>query len=1550
MFNEILHTDVMTMIKANRSVLRLPYRWLGRGILSFVVILGLGALQPPVARSSYEIPIVDSTTTGAKAEFRGIWSVNRGTDNRRFSDSLVLGSKSLLEGYESIAVGVDPTLVDGSGNPDWDRNGVLFYYNGKTWTRPTEPFRMVSNPYTTLPVFGMNAVAGQMGNGYGGPVTVVVGANHRAAVWRNTMGQPGDNLRNPSALLQYYDRFERLRVSNTPTPESVITNSTKRRDFYAVDAATGWGELFILGGQTNGQSYAAVGATAGSALDLTVAADVNKVGGTLFATGDQNGVTLRIPRFINPAATAIDSANENIVGIKVLDKETVYIVTSTFNGNDRYSVNGRTCDTPGSQRWRLYRMYIDRDAVVTDWEKLLDLTGGCAYAVSAGYQPTGSVTYRLGQRNPHIIWVATNDGIVEYREPTSGWNVATPASTPVYTTLASPAGVPSRVRRAAGTTYYSISSVRDRGGENVNLIDNGAFDRWDTANFKPSTWTDISATADFWNGATCAKHQNYQKHTSGNFIEIFPWKPFREGTNCTGLLSFNIGTMGVFTSAEVVPYEGQTFRLKGRYRVTFEQKSGSIPMPKFAQGGVSVGCAGGNDQAGNFRRLDCSINNRSLFKTYIAEIPEGDTVERIRDESMADWETFDILISRDDLNMTDYTASDGNVLVSPRLFNIQVACEATYGAKVWCDDISIEEVTVPPTKARNTYYVAAVGKDGAIVSSDDAMAASPVYAGEPFPTSTTPAGTTTHFNAIHASGVQHSYTAGSIYNTTTGLSTGQWNTSLYSRIPSSLKGYIQVGTIDKGLDNGTILHPGGEYPRSGVISVGCLNDKDPITQTTLCQRSSDSYGISLEVNGAIKTGTLRGRAWFGKEIGPSNYADNETANGGTCLSEGQLDARSDPTVQPYNLTGVCDRYNRLCWGNAPASPRRVHSQVSCRTDFDCYGRCSNDGGRICVQASDCAYGPNSALPIDTNQTTGKLVRNPGKQLICSIDSPQSCTSFGWLSFDPGDASGTDPNNASLGVVYNTLATDYNVSSAGSASGGHEFRGSAQFLTPATLGYCSNLRTKSCSATQPCGAGEGTCKNRGWVSFRGDPVVDASSSYYQVGGVAGNDYMYACQDCFGASPDIRCAFCTNDNNRSCRPSDVANQASCTKVCSTAPHAACTTDGECGGGKCVAGGVCRANRNQFCSTDSECGTGDVCLIGLMCKAAGNSCAAYGVNYSSVLGQYSGYAWSEDFGWLGFSAVGNAGVRFIQTRLGDIRAGGSIGDTTNEGQRPSADTCNSTYLIIAGTGKTIASNWCSALAYTVGGSETGFRTEDAIPLPTDTTYYTNALGRIDVDGLLTPLDTGENKYGQAVVPISDVAGDIAGPWKAAMTASGNEFILGGKVYDATCSTGTCRLSTDLDQAKKILTFAPAGNLATDGSGAGILHIRGNLIIDTEMAYSSTSISDARQLASLTIIVDGDITVNSGISEIVGAYFTLPDDTTPRTFFSTDGSISTVPLKVSGILVAQKFVFRRSKGGTVERPAPSELVIYDGRLQINPPASLIDFTRALPVTRAQP
>jgi hypothetical protein len=153
---------------------------------------------------------------------------------------------------------------------------------------------------------------------------------------------------------------------------------------------------------------------------------------------------------------------------------------------------------------------------------------------------------------------------------------------------------------------------------------------------------------------------------------------------------------------------------------------------------------------------------------------------------------------------------------------------------------------------------------------------------------------------------------------------------------------------------------------------------------------------------------------------------------------------------------------------------------------------------------------------------------------------------------------------------------------------------------------------------------------------------------------------------------------------------------------------------------------------------------------------------------------------------------------------------------------------------------------------------------------------------------------------------------------------------------------------------------------SGAGIVYVDGNLTINNDITYATTTVNRLKYIPSLVWIVRGDVNIDPTVKNLAGTFIVIGDGS-PHTCpaivsannppasqgcgrFSTgnDSGILAGPqgLIVSGHVLARQFLFQRSYNAAdnKNKAKPSETFIADGRLQANPPDGLADLSRTLP------
>jgi len=378
----------------------------------------------------------------------------------------------------------------------------------------------------------------------------------------------------------------------------------------------------------------------------------------------------------------------------------------------------------------------------------------------------------------------------------------------------------------------------------------------------------------------------------------------------------------------------------------------------------------------------------------------------------------------------------------------------------------------------------------------------------------------------------------------------------------------------------------------------------------------------------------------------------------------------------------------------------------------------------------------------------------------------------------------------------------------------------------------------------------------------------------------------------------------------------------------------------------------------------GSGNTCFKCTACDKVSNgidsritcntcdSCYLYGGASDSQTGGSLGWAWNgnddgssnvdkDGAGWVQLNPKGGeSGLVYpwLQTQYGAVF--GSNGFK----QKAVVSGINATYCIFAQDVLNFRSQNCAKNIPDVSISFPQKNNADA--------SYKNALGRLDIYGLSTTVDSGHkyNKYGNIVNKISGNPN-----WTSAEAAPlDNKVIL---------IHGNLSIGNGFSVVN--------GN--SSQSGNGLVIVEGNLYIDNDFSYDAGSISDVKQLASIAWIVKGDIIFKSSVTHAVGAFIALGQDGVgcqydngspcdnsidyPRFRQNGYGVFSTAdlsnpadmadlsnPLVISGLILAKAFNFVRSFSNIQQG---SEKIIYDGRLMANPPPGLKSLLEILPVIR---
>lgn len=304
------------------------------------------------------------------------------------------------------------------------------------------------------------------------------------------------------------------------------------------------------------------------------------------------------------------------------------------------------------------------------------------------------------------------------------------------------------------------------------------------------------------------------------------------------------------------------------------------------------------------------------------------------------------------------------------------------------------------------------------------------------------------------------------------------------------------------------------------------------------------------------------------------------------------------------------------------------------------------------------------------------------------------------------------------------------------------------------------------------------------------------------------------------------------------------------------------------------------------------------------------------------YNGSSVDYSFGWFSFSPTIAAINPWLQAQSGDVYAQKGI-----EGTLAPATAYNATYRILSNQAIT---GFSSAQAEALWIDPT----YGQINFPSTQTRYSNALGSLDVDGLLCDGQTTcTNKYGITVI-------------KSTLPLSGNN-VLGNKVYFVNSNWN-------------IHVNAEFKNGTGYESGAGTVIVNGNVTINGDLTYQSSAAETRfKNLASLAWIIKGDLKIKGSVKNVAGNFIVLGNGTPcaesgegpagcGQVFSCYDGDCNTAPLTVNGFIMARKFNFNRTYSVNPPAVQPAESVVYDGRLLANTPPGLADFAKAMPLWRS--
>lgn len=310
----------------------------------------------------------------------------------------------------------------------------------------------------------------------------------------------------------------------------------------------------------------------------------------------------------------------------------------------------------------------------------------------------------------------------------------------------------------------------------------------------------------------------------------------------------------------------------------------------------------------------------------------------------------------------------------------------------------------------------------------------------------------------------------------------------------------------------------------------------------------------------------------------------------------------------------------------------------------------------------------------------------------------------------------------------------------------------------------------------------------------------------------------------------------------------------------------------------------------------------------------------------------SWANDtygLGWFQFGPrIATSTRPYMSVEGGNIYSKGNIVAK----YRPPYSMYNASYLIES-SGR--ITNFVSG--GTLGGSYQGElpyrKTIDFLNLNSSGKYQ-NILGSVDYAGLHTGDASNLNKYGSLIVNDPADFFIVGSP-------------LGSKVF-------YYQDSLSIDDPLTIYSGADKE------SGAGIALIEGDLIINDNIDYQyyGNNISYLRNIPSLVWVVKGDVLINPNVERIAGTFIILGDDSAScdlnpdpdqhcgqfvSCYNGTSEECEAKYLQVSGNVFARYFKLSRTYYDRISGD-PAEQFFSDGRLQANPPAGFVDFSKLVP------
>jgi len=299
---------------------------------------------------------------------------------------------------------------------------------------------------------------------------------------------------------------------------------------------------------------------------------------------------------------------------------------------------------------------------------------------------------------------------------------------------------------------------------------------------------------------------------------------------------------------------------------------------------------------------------------------------------------------------------------------------------------------------------------------------------------------------------------------------------------------------------------------------------------------------------------------------------------------------------------------------------------------------------------------------------------------------------------------------------------------------------------------------------------------------------------------------------------------------------------------------------------------------------------------------------------------------------SALG--AVRYTKTTGGNVHSSGNISATL----KPFAPDYNATFLIAAdGT----ITNWTSEELDKEAGISSYILQSYGLgaELPSSANNYANIYGRLDIDGILN------GDYGTVVTySQSNIS-----------TAFGADELLEGKVhhFNNCPAGGSCLITSSLQFNKGYQQVFFLWTI--DHPGDGLIYVDGDLTISADVTYQSGSVEQLNFLPSVAFIIRGDLIIDPSVENLVGTFIVLGEegsttclageDHCGRVYTGDDSAVaeaSKKTLTIKGLVIARDFKLQRTKQDIFQ--TPGEIIQYDGRVVLNTPPGLEDFSQILP------